>query len=331
MFASEVLDNSVNPATQQLAPLTNSISFAGDTTTEIIQSTSNPASQWRLVSGAAKFTLINNADENDGWFEAIRINPNWNTAAIGGFISPTVSNGTLSGGNAIPPTLLAPAIDWAGNPSYVTGRIRDLHNHIFKLNSNSADHDFILLGVGGAATPAKDLFDPTYDCIAIRFYGRGTAGSTTDPPTRLLMEFVSHQEVVYDEGSIMATVATRSTVASHNIRQGNQPGAASTAMVPITPPRTIKRPRTAPKRGDPTGRRTRAVPMRRTLKFAPLSKAYNRVASGRTLVNWDRVRPMTRKVYSTAKKHYQRHKKTYQGAGELALALGKVAAEAGFI
>jgi len=164
----------------------------------------NPETQidkWRVVSQAMKVTLINNSDENDGWWEAARVQLSKNTPIwlIDGATGPIVTTGV--------PNDELPSVDvnrqLVENPTYVTGKLRDIHRHVFQLCPQGADHDFIELpseftsgNTPGATNP---LIDDNFDAIYLRIHGR----TGTESPTRVMTHVVSNQELVYDEAATL--------------------------------------------------------------------------------------------------------------------------------
>jgi hypothetical protein len=104
-------------------------------------SQSNPQSaihKWRLVSQGIHVDLINNAEDNDGWWEAAR------------FGCPTDAKNYLTGLNS--DKLVGP-IPWDGFnlssseisnlPSYTSGALRHIGQFKFQLLPEGGDHDFI--------------------------------------------------------------------------------------------------------------------------------------------------------------------------------------------
>lgn len=155
--------------------------------------------KWRVVSQALKITLINNSDENDGWWEAIRVQ----LSATNPIKLDSVAGGVVVGTDSPPEEL--PGVDverqMVENPTYVSGKLRDIHRHIFQLAPQGADHDFIELtpGVDNELDTKLGLVDRNFDAIYIRIHGR----TGTESPTRIMTHMVSNQEVVYDEGATL--------------------------------------------------------------------------------------------------------------------------------
>lgn len=185
------------------------------------QEPTNRLLKWRVVSSALRCSLVNNADENDGWFEAIRVEPQYNDP-LDEFMTKTQADD--DGTREVRPTNATvstskgelPFIDvnkaWTNHPTYVTGKIRDIHQYLWKLNSIAADHEFSNVPALGDHTIATSL-DKHYDCIAIKFHGRTTAvqattGTAGTSPTRIVCHVVSNQEMIFDEDSMMSMSAT---------------------------------------------------------------------------------------------------------------------------
>jgi len=156
--------------------------------------------KWRIVSQALRITLINNSDENDGWWEAVRVQ----VGISSNFLLDDTAQGVIVGTSS--PATSLPGVDitrqMVENPTYVSGKLRDIHRHLFQLAPQGSDHDFIEMspshpneGFGASDT----IIDKNYDAIYIRIHGR--TGLTS--PTRIMTHMVSNQEVVYDEGSTL--------------------------------------------------------------------------------------------------------------------------------
>jgi len=167
--------------------------------------------KWRVVSQALKITLINNSDENDGWWEAARVQLSKNTPIwlIDGATGPIVTTGV--------PNDELPSVDverqLVENPTYVTGKLRDIHRHVFQLSPQGSDHDFIelpsVLDGGNTSGNANPLIDDNFDAIYVRIHGR----TGTESPTRIMTHVVSNQEVVYDEAATLCRYHSETNLA----------------------------------------------------------------------------------------------------------------------
>jgi hypothetical protein len=199
------------------------------------QEDAQKVNQWRIVSQGLKISLINNATSNQGWYEAVRItlpkeSDQWNFnfpldtrgpgdnqklypgrptgGCIGGSVfqaQPTAAGGLLATGIAQLPHSPASLSDISVHPSYVTGKLRDIHKHIFTLRPNTDDHEFQSIADGDIRSNPSAFVDSSFDAIYIRLH-------VTDE-SQFMLHWVSNQEVVYDENSTMARTATRTSPA----------------------------------------------------------------------------------------------------------------------
>jgi len=244
--------------------------------------------KWRTVSCGVNIAMVNNADGDEGWFEAIRLSPSNLADPELGVLADgktySVFNPTTT---AIYPGAASDTQSMVNQPSYVSGKLRDIHKYLFALNPHAGDHDFQSLGTTGQS---RDLYDNSHDCIMVRMYG--TAGST-----KVLVHSVHNQELFYDEESIMAkfhgpTYTSPATVARVNKMENSRVGAGTlvrgNATTPIRAmgaaapkrrivrrsPRKMKRKSYMPKRRvvrrRTTYRRIAKRPMmrRRTMRYA---------------------------------------------------------------
>jgi len=166
--------------------------------------------RWRIVSQACKFTLTNNSDENDGWWEAIRVQTHGTSAE--GFALVLHGDGRTVIGPAttgqIPGITLGSFPNFVEHPTYVTGKLRDIHRETFDLMPQGADHDFQRLEPGMYPPALIEAFSDSenYDAVIVRIHGRGGTGT----PTRVMAHMVSNQEVLYDENTSLARYHTES-------------------------------------------------------------------------------------------------------------------------
>ena len=184
------------------------------------QTDSNIA-KWRQVSLGAKFTLVNNSDENDGWFEAVRFtsgrtDSHFQVGQLSGIIGP-IPEGT---GGTLP--VLDPAYQMVEHPSYVTGKLRDIHRHLFCLKPHDTDHDFQHVkgvyeddGGGRIQDMEHDLMDHSYDMIFVRIHGRVGDGGGGGTPTRVMLHIVSNQEIMYEPGTPLSRFHTETDMSSY--------------------------------------------------------------------------------------------------------------------
>jgi hypothetical protein len=118
-------------------------------------------SKWRLVSQGMKLSSTANTDNNQGYFEAIRFDSH---APIDVAILNMVTN-----------------------PTYINGKVRDLHRYHFQLKPRSTDHEF--------KDPGNAL-DNQFDSILVVLSGCA-------PSTNILVHTVANIEFIFKEGSLL--------------------------------------------------------------------------------------------------------------------------------
>lgn len=150
----------------------------------------------RLHSGAVRFGLLNSSDENEGYWEAVRI--------------PITKDDILFAGGTwqLLPRDDYTLADMANHHTYQTGRLRDLGRYQFKLNSISPDHPFTEVKVADAGATLDHCLDETFDMVVIKMVGRVDAVT----PSVVMFNCISNQEVVYKEGTSLARLGTNNTI-----------------------------------------------------------------------------------------------------------------------
>lgn len=118
---------------------------------------------FRVVSQAARISTTMNSDNNQGYFEAFRVST-----------QEGVHNITLT--------------NMVSDPSYINGKLKDIHRYLFQLKPRSTDHDFQLV-------TASDFTDDQYDSILIRMSGMSETAGT------ILINCISHQEYQFRDNS----------------------------------------------------------------------------------------------------------------------------------
>lgn len=132
----------------------------------ILQYYTNRIAKWRLVSAGVRFSLINNSDENDGWWECARIQTSttpgdWGLYShgdptnvdVGGLVEDlNVLSNPIRGTYYIGPHIYQKAgredcfgvdpVKLIEHPSYKTGKLRDIHKYTFNLHTNGKNHDW---------------------------------------------------------------------------------------------------------------------------------------------------------------------------------------------
>lgn len=200
-------------------------SAATDPATDYVVETKDDYNLWRTVSAGMRLKLMNSVEEDDGWWEAIRITPEF---LVKHYRLATVDNATdrANSGTLVPTGLFAEYSDQSlvNENSYSTGLLRDLQNVQFDLHGRLDHHDFVQkrgnLRLEAAAQNAVNLInmssvlkeghddayelinqfiDPGYDMIYIRLHCRpNVLNSETHKGSRFHMNVISNQEIVFD-------------------------------------------------------------------------------------------------------------------------------------
>jgi hypothetical protein len=198
----------------------------------------------RVVSCGMQLKLLNPQDEDDGWFEAVRVNENLDLTE---YRLDQLNSGITQydeAGTVAPYGLLKKleTRDITNDPTYATGLLRDLGHVQFELHGRIDYHDFrrrheaddlvnddlgvvdqlgrvadFAAGSDNARQIVDQYIDPTYDMVYIRLHCRANS-STGDQEqgSRLHTNVVSNQEIYYPPGERDNRYHTMSpTVGSH--------------------------------------------------------------------------------------------------------------------
>jgi len=183
---------------------------------------------WRTVSCALKLSLLNNDEENEGWWEAVRVHRNYNSDE---FLLTETDDNASSEVHALVPYIQTATMaihNIVNENSYSTGLLKELHNHTFKLNPMRDEHTpawqyeafrpegwlsevrrsdtpgategwYIALTSGYPAFKSlvESTIDTNFDMIYIRIHGRNSVGGTLQS-SKLHLNVVSNQEVVFE-------------------------------------------------------------------------------------------------------------------------------------
>lgn len=153
----------------------------------------------RTVGCALRLSLVNSADQNEGYWEAARIP----TSALDfsfhepdpiGFPGVTSSAVIQTLGN----------LDLSNYQTYLTGKLRDIHRYQFKLNAIDNDIDFSRMPT--EPPEVGQFVSEQWDTIIIKIHGRVEVGA----PSMLMYDCISCQEVIYKENTALARLMTTS-------------------------------------------------------------------------------------------------------------------------
>ena len=153
----------------------------------------------RIVGTALRLSLVNSADQNEGYWEAARIP----TSALDFQFtepdpvgSPGVTNTAVS--------LAMKDMDLSNFQTYLTGKLRDIHRYQFKLNAIDNDINFSRILT---EPPSIDQFvSEQWDTVIIKIHGRVEIGA----PSMIMYDCISAQEVIYKENTALARLMTQS-------------------------------------------------------------------------------------------------------------------------
>lgn len=190
------------------------------------------AARWRVVSQACKVTLVNGTDDNDGWWEAIRFVPpktpeDYDANDASGVIPAPVDGsfwGKISVGYGAGTNMI-------NTPGYTTGKLRDLHKHMFYLQTHQNSHPFRELEKvyqwSNDEPQAHEweqtlnaLWDHSMDVVLLRIHGNSQiVANSCCKPTRLMFHLVQNQEVIYANNGILSQLMTRSESADASVQK----------------------------------------------------------------------------------------------------------------
>nr|UOF82350.1 capsid protein [Cressdnaviricota sp.] len=214
---------------------------------KIVQLPTAEISKIRMVSQGCKLTLVNSTDDNDGWFEAFRFQPNWEqtrtyatldaSATAGTAYTPkaTVTN-SMFGNRPVPTATTEFNMNLASKANYVTGKLRNLHRYTWLNKPSTKDVEFKNLGTdlrtGTAPGSTRDNYtgtqfiDPDYDVIWIRCHGRGIPQDAQGGcclPTSIMAHICQNIECVFGEQNTLHSYMTKSPLQTGWKRTGSLP------------------------------------------------------------------------------------------------------------
>lgn len=221
---------------------------------------------WRIVSQGVRFELLNPAEQDDGWWEAVRLT---DILSVFDYRIEQHDNGTGRTNSFFAPFWLLSNYQTrslSDESTYESGRLKDIHTRQFHLHQVKDEVDFTQLcspisteggvetGLGAVPNPfvvdfngagganagerygmqnynaIRNYIDFGYDAIYFRFHCRDPA-----TPTRLLTHVVSNQEIQFAQQSGESRFETQNTrlVNMESILAARNKG-GTTASVPAT-------------------------------------------------------------------------------------------------
>lgn len=153
----------------------------------------------RTVGVALRLSLVNAADQNEGYWESARIP----TSALDfSFTEPDPVGAPGVYNTATYMTL--GNIDLSNHQTYLTGKLRDIHRYQFKLNAIDNDINFSRILT---EPPAVEQFvSEQWDTVIIKIHGRVEIGA----PSMIMYDCISCQEVIYKENTALSRLMTTS-------------------------------------------------------------------------------------------------------------------------
>ena len=187
----------------------------------------------RVVSCGMQLKLLNSVEEDDGWWEAVRVNEQFATEDYQLDQVDAALGEQDSKGCVIPKGLLDKLTDrpLTNDPTYATGLLRDLERAQFELHGRLDYHDFRrrhasddvafedldiedpatgflpgeFIRFKEASDNAREIvdqyIDPSYDMVYLRLHCRERPGGPLTPTaqgSRLHTNVVSNQEIYYN-------------------------------------------------------------------------------------------------------------------------------------
>jgi hypothetical protein len=145
---------------------------------------------WRCLGAQIKFGLLNSPDESVGMLEAVRLSAREVFHILSSEAATKRYGMTKTAAQEL-------AANMENNPSYMQGKLRDIHRFNFRLNYHSYDGklDFKLGSVYG---------DNDWDFVLIRLTGRQSATS----PSVLSVDSSQLQEIEYQRDGSLGRLMT---------------------------------------------------------------------------------------------------------------------------
>lgn len=203
--------------------------------------------RWRIVSQGLKINLLNTSEENDGFWEAIRLTDRHQCNEFGFYSGDNTDQQT----NVVygPDHSMLARLngkDMVNSPTYVSGSLKEINEVTFELQPQTNDHDFNFLNSQYAVTNTdvnlisgqnrylsmvsdspqnqlmhKALVDRSYDSMYIRIHCRANDGSNSFG-SRIHAHLIGNMEVCYDEDQPEHKFMTRSEPAHAAFAEANE-------------------------------------------------------------------------------------------------------------
>jgi hypothetical protein len=152
----------------------------------------------RIVGTSLRLSLVNSADQNEGYWEAARIP----TSALD--FKFTVTDPDPAGDGSLPAetnsavSMTLGSLDLSNYQTYLTGKLRDIHRYQFKLNA--IDNDINFSRILTEPPEINNFVSEQWDTVIIKIHGRVEVGA----PSMIMYDCISCQEVIYKENTALA-------------------------------------------------------------------------------------------------------------------------------
>ena len=161
--------------------------------------------QFRLVSAGMRIAPINASESNQGWFEALRVRPSWSKNGMNFQIGTPGTNpqANITADRLLFENGLITSLNWANDPSYVTGRLRELGKHTFYLQP-TGPRSFKkwprLVNLSSFETFSEQScgFDTDFDCIIVRIHSAAAPTTSGTLYQCVHVHVVKNWETMYD-------------------------------------------------------------------------------------------------------------------------------------
>jgi len=192
---------------------------------------------WRTVSTGMQLKLLNPTEQDDGWWEAVRLTPEMDPTDYQLYTTDESTNRATNG--CVAPTVLAVSglatQNLSNDSTYSTGLLRDLHRIQFELHGKKDNHDFTQMNdrfrmepedvisvdivnawrasfINGRAMPVdliNQYIDSGYDMVYLRVHCRQNTGTAPFLGSRFHLNCITNQEIKFDSAERDARYHTK--------------------------------------------------------------------------------------------------------------------------
>lgn len=134
------------------------------------------SSKWRIVSQALKCLQVNTTQNDNGWWEAVRLQPLMDLSFREDAAQNTILPNVLW--NANNPTHVAGVAlaAMSDDRTYTTGRMKELNQFLFQLNETEPEHHFnelkLVIDPPTLKEGVESIIDPSLDMLLLVLHGQ---------------------------------------------------------------------------------------------------------------------------------------------------------------